>query len=151
MQTQLITLLTLFSMISPIDAKFGFPDNVNFVTEIYNTSNCSNKPFKNYTLQHMCFKTTMIDGYPECCHELFDDISVFPNSSIGQCIETNMTFTNRTGVRYDCNLTKFKQLSMEETFSYVGIILTLLLAVSFVISLGWCMCGSGPRKTYNRI
>ena len=105
---------------------------------------------KNYTLQHMCFKTNMIDGYPECCHELFNDISVFPNSSIGQCIETNMTFTNRTGVRYDCNLTNFKQLSVEETFSYVGIILTFLIIVSFVFVIGSCMCG-GNRKRYNSI
>jgi len=150
MNTKMITYLTLCSMVLPSMAKFGFPKNVNFHTKIYNTSNCSMTPFKNYSLPHMCFKTNIVDGYPECCHDLFNDISVFPNSTIGQCIKTNMTFTNRTGVKYDCNLTNFKQLSMEETFSYVGIILTFLLAVTFIMSCGWCLCG-GSRKKYNRI
>jgi len=137
-------------MILPSMAKFGFPQNVNFHTKIYNTSNCSMKPFKNYSLPYMCFKTNIVDGYPECCQDLFNDISVFPNSTLDKCIKTNMTFTNRTGVKYDCNLTDFKQLSMEETFSYVGIILTFFLIVTFIMSCGWCLCG-GNRKKYNRI
>lgn len=150
MNTKLITYLTLCYMILPTMAKFGFPDNVDFHTKIYSRYNCSTIPFKNYTLQHMCFKTNIVDGYPQCCHELFNDISVFPNSTLGQCIDTNMTFTNRMAVKYDCNITNFKDFSIEETFSYIGIILTFFLVVTFIMMCGWCLCG-GNRKKYNRI
>ena len=146
----MIAYLTLCSMILTTYANFGFPDNVNFYTEIYNTSNCSMTPFKNYTLQNMCFKTNIVNGYPECCHNLLNDISVFPNSSLGQCIQTNMTFTNRTAVKYDCKLSNFKELSTEETFSYIGIIMTLFLVVSVFISFGWCLFKTNT-KNYNRI
>tara|TARA_B110001469_G_C9540341_1_gene268339 strand:+ start:178 stop:630 length:453 start_codon:yes stop_codon:yes gene_type:complete len=150
MNTKIITLLSLLSFVSNTNAKFGIPDNVNFVTQLYNTSNCSQQPFRNISLQYMCFKTNIVNGYPECCQDLFNDISVFDNTSLGKCIQTNMTFTNRTGVRYQCNMTHLKDLSLEETFSYIGIIFTILVAVSFVFTLGWCVCG-GSRKSYERM
>ena len=150
MNTYFITYFTLFSMILPTYASFGFPDNVNFHTEIYNTSNCSLKPIKNYTLQHMCFKTNIVEEYPECCNDLFNDINVFPNSSLGECIQTNMTYTNRLAVRYNCNLTNFKELNTEETFSYIGIIMSFVLIISIIITCSWfSFCRN--RKSYNKI
>ena len=150
MNTKMITYLTLCSMVLPSMAKFGFPKNVNFHTNIYNTSNCSITPFKNYSLPYMCFKSNIVDGYPECCHDLFNDISVFPNSTLGQCIQTNMTFTTRHGVRYDCNFTNFNRLSTEETFSYIGIIMSFLLLVTGCVGCTMWVLG-GNRQTYNRI
>ena len=73
--TKMITLLHLLMASTLIESKFGFPDNVNFVTQLYNTSNCSNPSFKNFTLDNLCFKTSIVNGYPECCQELLSEIT----------------------------------------------------------------------------
>jgi len=151
------TLTTIFSLImmtsmitTDVDGFMGIPDNVNFVTELYNSSNCSEPSFKNFTLQHLCFKTKMVDGYPECCHDLLKDISVFENASLGQCIKTNMTQINRTGVRYDCNMTHLKQLTKTETLSYLGLIsMVILSGLVFGCCIRLLCCGN--KNSYNRV
>uniref|UniRef100_A0A6C0J8X8 Uncharacterized protein n=1 Tax=viral metagenome TaxID=1070528 RepID=A0A6C0J8X8_9ZZZZ len=148
--TKMITLLHLLIASALIESKFGFPDNVNFVTQLYNTSNCSNPSFKNFTLDNLCFKTSIVNGYPECCQELLSEINVFDNMSLGECINTNMTYTNRLGVKYDCNLTHFKQFSLQETFSYIGIILTLLLITILCVGIVCSLCGR-KNSEYNMI
>ena len=149
--TTIFSLIMMASMITPqVDGFMGIPDNVNFVTELYNSSNCSEPSFKNFTLQHLCFKTKMVDGYPECCHELLNDISVFENASLGQCIKTNMTQINRTGVRYDCNMTHLKQLTKTETLSYLGLISMLILACLLLCGGVRLLC-CGNRKSYNKV
>ena len=94
----------------------------------------------------MCFKTNIVNGYPECCQDLFNDISVFDNTSFDKCIQTNNTYA----IRYDCNMTNFKNLNLNETFTYIGIIFTILLGSSIVFFMCWFLCG-GCRKQYERI
>jgi hypothetical protein len=148
------TSFALISLIAigcnPADAKFGLPDNVNFVTHMYNTSNCSNtSSYKNITLHNFCYNTKMVNGYPECCHELLEDISLFDNVSFRQCVKTNMTFTNLTGLSYDCNMTKFQHFSKVETLSYVGMFSTILLGLLLLYAL--CMCITVKRSSYNKL
>ena len=148
-----INLISLISLISfgcnPVDATFGLPDNVNFVTHMYNTSNCSNtSSYKNITLHNFCYNTKLVNGYPDCCNDLLSDISLFENVSFRQCLMTNMTFTNLSGLSYDCNMTNFQHFSKVETLSYVGLVSTILLGLILLYAL--CMC-LNVKRTYNKI
>ena len=132
------------------DAAFGIPDNVDFVTHMYNASNCSNtSSYRNITFHHFCYDTKIENGYPRCCNELLSDISLFENASFRQCIKTNMTLTNLTGVSYDCNMTHLKHMGTAGALSYVGLISMLLIGIMIVGYMGWVI--SGGRKTYAKI
>ena len=119
-------------MCSPlqVDAVFGLPDNVEFVTHMYNESNCSNtSSFMNISLQMFCYDTNVVNGYPQCCNEILTDVSLFESPSFRKCIKTNMTFTNLTAVSYDCNMTHMKHLGTAGTLSYLGLISMIILAI----------------------
>lgn len=139
---------TMFAV--PTYGMLGIPDNINFVAELYNTTNCSQPPMINLTLQQLCFKTNIINGYPECCYDIMKDITFFENPSIGNCLTTNMTNTNHIGVKYQCNMTHFKQFNKAETLSYIGIISLFLLAVVILCYFGYVVC-SCNRRSYNRV
>jgi hypothetical protein len=129
-----------------VQGRFGLPDNIEFVTHMYNASNCSNtSSFMNMSLQMFCYDTNIVNGYPQCCNEILTDVSLFENPSFRKCIKTNMTFTNLTAVSYDCNMTHMKHLGTAGTLSYVGLISMIILAIGI---LGWIMmrlslCGRG--------
>jgi hypothetical protein len=131
------------------DAAFGIPDNVDFVTHMYNDSNCNTSSYKNITFHNFCYDTKIENGYPQCCNEILSDISLFENASFRQCIKTNMTFTNLTGVSYDCNMTHLKHMGTAGALSYVGLISMLLIGIMIVGYMGWVI--SGGRKTYAKI
>jgi hypothetical protein len=150
----MITLMTLMTaLFSPlqVDAVFGLPENVEFVTHMYNASNCSNtSSFMNISLQMFCYDTNVVNGYPQCCNEILTDVSLFENPSFRKCIKTNMTFTNLTAVSYDCNMTHMKHLGTAGTLSYLGLISMIILAIGI---LGWfmwriSMCG---RVSYSKM
>jgi len=150
MTKTMTTIMGIMAMTMPLsaDAAFGLPDNVDFVTRMYNTSNCNTSSYKNITLHHFCYDTSIINGYPQCCNELLSDISLFENASFGLCIKTNMTGYNLTGVSYDCNMTHLKHMGTTGTLSYIGLISMLLLAIMVVGYFGWVICGGGRQK-YN--
>jgi len=139
---------TMFS--APTYGMLGIPDNVNFVTELYNTTNCSSPTMINLTLHQLCFKTNIINGYPECCYDILKDISIFENATLGQCLTTNMTNTNHIGLTFQCNMTHLKQFTKAETLSYIGIISIFvfgLLIIGYIMSF---ICGCN-RRSYNRV
>ena len=153
-KTTIMTLMGFMAMTMTMpmsaDAAFGLPDNVDFTTRMYNDSNCSNtSSYRNITLHHFCYDTSIVNGYPQCCHELLSDISLFENASFRQCIKTNMTFTNLTGVSYDCNMTHLKHMGTAGALSYVGLISMLLIGIMFLGYVGWVILGG--RKTYAKI
>ena len=79
----MMTIMAMTFMISPVqvDAGFGLPDNVEFVTNMYNSSNCSNtSSYRNITLNHFCYDTKIVEGYPTCCNDLLSEISLFENA-----------------------------------------------------------------------
>ena len=128
---------------------FDFPDNVNFVTEIYNYSNCSNVSYVNKTLKHMCFKTNKVNGYPQCCLDLLDDVSLFSNASFGTCVKTNISNFSVMSVKYICNMTEFSDLTTEEAFSYIGIILlAICILLVLCICVRCCCCGRTSSSKY---
>jgi hypothetical protein len=148
----LMVLMGFMAMAMPMGtvAVFGIPDNVDFVTHMYNSSNCSNtSSYKNITLHHFCYDTQIDNGYPRCCNNLLSEISLFENSSFRQCIKTNMTFTNLTGVSYDCNMTHLRHMGTAGALSYVGLISMLLIGIMFLGYVGWVI--SGGRKSYSKI
>jgi hypothetical protein len=150
--TVMVTMMGAMMATMPMgsDAAFGIPDNVDFVTHMYNASNCSNtSSYKNITFHHFCYETKIENGYPRCCNELLSDISLFENASFRQCIKTNMTLTNLTGISYDCNMTHLKHMGTAGALSYVGIISMLLIGIMIVGYMGWVI--SGGRKTYSKI
>ena len=153
MTMTMTALMGFMAMTMPMsaDAAFGLPDNVDFTTHMYNASNCSNtSSYRNITLHHFCYDTSIVNGYPQCCNELLSEISLFENASFGQCIKTNMTLTNLTGVSYDCNMTHLKHMGTAGILSYVGLVSMLLLAMMVVGYFGWVICGGG-RKAYSKI
>ena len=139
---------TMFGV--PTYGMVGIPDNVNFVTEVYNTTNCSSPTMINLTLHQLCFKTNIINGYPECCYDILKDISIFENSTLGECLSTNMTNTSHVGLKYQCNMTHLKQFNKAETLSYIGIISLFLLAIVILCYFGYVV-GSCNRRSYNRV
>ena len=148
----MMTIMAMTFMISPVqvDAGFGLPDNVEFVTNMYNSSNCSNtSSYRNITLNHFCYDTKIVEGYPTCCNDLLSEISLFENASFRQCMKTNMTFTNLSGVSYDCNVTNMKHLGTAGTLSYIGLISMFLLAVGIIGWIIWRICGG--RQSYDRM
>ena len=146
----MMTMMAMTFMISPVHAFFGLPDNVDFVTYMYNTSNCSNtSSYRNITLNHFCYDTQIFDGYPKCCNDLLSEISLFENATFRQCMKTNMTFTNLSGVSYDCNVTHMKHLGTAGTLSYIGLISMLVLAIGICGWIMWKICGG--RRSYDRM
>ena len=147
----IMSIMSIMTMPMGSDAAFGLPDNVDFVTQMYNSSNCSNtSSYKNISLHHFCYDTSIQNGYPQCCNELLSEISLFDNSSFRQCIKTNMTFTNLSGISYDCNVTHLKHLGTAGTLSYIGLISMLLLGIIILGYFAWVICGGGRRK-YDRL
>jgi hypothetical protein len=148
--TQLLTPLFAFFIVLPwTHAEFNFPDNINFVTSIYNSTNCSTTAIQNKTLQYMCFKTNKINGYPECCYDVLNSVSIH-NSSFNTCLSENLTQYNINGISYSCDLTNFKELTTEETFAYIGLILFIIIVI---VLFGVCcnFCFFRTKITYNRI
>ena len=134
-----------------VDAAFGLPDNVEFVTHMYNDSNCSNTTsFMNKTLEMFCYDTSVVNGYPKCCNEILSGVSLFENVSFGECIKTNMTFSNLSSISYECNMTHMKHLNTGGALSYIGLISMVILAFIVVVYFAWCVCGNG-RKSYDRM
>ena len=134
-----------------VDAAFGLPDNVEFVTNMYNSSNCStNSSYRNIILNHFCYDTKIVNGYPKCCNEILSGVSLFENVSFRQCIKTNMTFSNLSGISYDCNMTHMNHLTTASALSYVGLISMVILAFIVTVYFAWCVCGNG-RKSYDRM
>lgn len=134
-----------------VDARFGIPDNVEFVTHMYNSSNCSNtSSFMNMSLEMFCYDTGVVNGYPKCCNEILNSVSLFDNATFGQCIKTNMTFSNLTGISYDCNMTHMKHLSTASTLSYLGLFSMVILVIILVVSIMCKLCGCN-RRSYERM
>ena len=116
----LLSTMTLAMTTVHANASFGFPTNVDFVTHLYNTSNCSNTTsVRNISLQHFCYDTHIVDGHPKCCNDLLKEISLFENISFSQCVGFNMTIfnntlanmTNVTGLEYSCKIAKFNEFT----------------------------------------
>lgn len=150
MSVTLSSLFTFFCvLLPPSNAEINFPDNINFVTSIYNSTNCSSPAVENKTLQHMCFKTNRINGYPQCCYDVLNSLSIY-NSSFNICQAENLTKYNITGISYSCELTNFQKLTTEETFAYIGLILLILLGLTLLIVIGNAIFSS-KRQRYNRI
>lgn len=142
------------------NASFGFPTNVNFVTHLYNTSNCSNTTsVRNISLHHFCYDTHIIDGYPKCCNDLLNEVSLFKNISYSQCVGFNMTIfnnsltnmTNITGLEYSCDISKLNEFTTVETLSYIGLFSTCLLVILLVGGIMYISCSYRTSPSYNRI
>ena len=132
-------------------ARFGIPDNVEFVTHMYNASNCSNtSSFMNLSLEMFCYDTGVVNGYPQCCNEILRDVSLFDNPTFGQCIKTNMTFSNLSGISYDCNMTHMKHLTTASALSYLGLFSMVILAFGLVGWVMWKICGCS-KSSYERM
>ena len=80
---------------------------------------------------------------------LLDLNELFENVSFRQCLKTNMTFTNLTGLSYDCNMTNFQNFSKVETLSYIGMTSSIILAVIVLYTL--CKCIIVKQKGYETI
>ena len=117
------------------DALFTFPDNVNFVTKVYNTSNCDpNMVVKNNTLPYMCYHSSS-----NCCREILNEVSIVPNTTLNTCIPTL-----GGSVMYQCETAHFNHFTTEETFGYIGLV---LLIINFIMLL--CCCGRCLSKRRN--
>jgi hypothetical protein len=154
--------MALAMTIGSTSASLGFPTNVEFVTHLYNTSNCSNtSSIRNISLNHFCYDTHIVNGHPNCCNELLNEVSLFENVSFGQCVGFNMSLLNRTltnmtnmtnltGIEYSCNIAHVSQFSTVEALSYIGLFSMCLLAVLFVGGIMYYMCSYKSRQ-YNRL
>jgi hypothetical protein len=161
--TTLLSMISLAMTIIPTSASLGFPTNVNFVTHLYNTSNCSNtSSIRNISLHHFCYDTHIVNGHPTCCNDLLNEVSLFENVSFGQCVGFNMTIlnntltnitnmTNLTGLEYSCNIARVNQFTTVEALSYIGLFSMCLLAILLVGGIMYFICSCGRKGVYNRI
>ena len=158
--TTLLPMIALAMTIIPTSASLGFPTNVNFVTHLYNTSNCSNtSSIRNISLHNFCYDTHIVNGYPNCCNELLTEVSLFENISFGQCVGFNITLfnntltniTNLTGIGYSCDIAHRNQFNTVEALSYIGLFSMCFLAIILVAGGMYFVCSCGRKKSYNRI
>lgn len=154
--TKLLSTMMFAMTIIPTIASIGFPTNVDFITHLYNTSNCSNtSAIRNISLQHFCYDTHIVNGHPNCCNDLLNEVSLFENISFGQCVGFNMSLlnsslTNMTGLEYSCNIAQINQFNTVEALSYIGIISMCLLAILLIGCTLYFTCSYNSRK-YNRL
>ena len=150
-----VGLMTIFGS-SKVEADhlrndIGIYDNILFTTHLYNASNCSNTSlYKNNTFQNVCLNETISHGYPKCCNDLLSEISLFENASFRQCIKTNLTFTNLTGLSYDCNITSSKHLGIGGLFTYIGFVTVCICVIGCIFML-WYKIGDDRQNSYERI
>ena len=111
------------------------PQNIDFTTNFYNTSNCS-MVNRTVTMKNMCYDTdTAKNGFPNCCNQLLTDVSLFPNASFNTCLPFVIPNTSYTSISYQCSKTSIDGLNNTERLAYVGIISLMLLAVVIMISV----------------
>ena len=144
MNTVKVSLLLLPFLLTPTNALLSFPDNVDFNTMIYNSSDCYNTTsVRSLTLSHMCFDTSRNGSHPQCCMDLLSDIYVPQNAKFGDCLTVP-----QGSIRYSCNTTNFNHFTTEETLGYIGLVLIILNAMALLCYCGYCCCKK--RSGYNR-
>ena len=150
--TTYLSMIALAMNIIPTKASFDFPTNIDFVTHMYNTSNCSNTSIRNISLNHFCYDTRIINGYPNCCNKLLPEVSLFENISFGQCVGFNMNnMPNLTGLKYSCNLVNINQFNTVEALSYIGLCSMFFLAILLIGCIMYYICYCGRSRSYNRV
>ena len=148
----LFFLATIMGMISYTNAKsFYVPDNVNFVTRFYD--NYSRYAVHNQTLKTMCYDTIDRNGHPRCCYSILKGINVFNNTG------NNVTFGDIFGrlnghmVSYECEMANFHDVSVGEIFTWIGLIFTGIMALTFVfyllVKMYKCFCGRSDYYSIN--
>ena len=140
-------LYTTLGLIMPMIVA-GLPDNANFDIKYFNTSNCSSHS-RSSTLKSLCLDTTKTNGYPKCCYDMLDKLSFEHNTAFDTCYSLATPNSTVLGVSYDCGLSKYKGMTLEEGFGLFGLIslVVLIILIAFCISYK-CLY---RRKGYNSV
>ena len=74
---KLFNVFTIFLLCSGVESYFY--NDFNFVTQMYNTSDCSNSSFRNISFTHRCQDNQITNGYPGCFKRFLKSINIFHN------------------------------------------------------------------------
>lgn len=128
---------------TPSLAKFVFPDNANFKISYFNDSTC------NTSTHYSEVNSLCLGGEDKCCPKLLREFSIEKDSKFDYCYQFNVPNSSIGSLKYDCGLSKYHGLTTEETFSFIGLILVVLLVFLF---FGCCIrkfcCG---RNGYDSV
>ena len=148
----MITKVYLLTMLMPslALASFMLPDNSDFKIQYYNSSTCDNSTsLKNSTFKSICLQTEPEQGYPKCCNSLLQDLGMKNGVKFDTCYPMTAENSSIKGVSYDCQLTKYKGMTKMETFSFIGIILLVVLSITLIMCVVGKCCFN--RKGYDRV
>ena len=120
------TLTIIMITATPSLAKFVFPDNANFKITYYNDTKC------NSTSHLSEVNSLCLEGQEKCCSKLLKEFSIEDNSKLKTCYRFDVMNSSIQSLNYECGLSKYHGLSTEETFSFIGLILLILLVVLLV-------------------
>ena len=90
-----------------------------------------------------------LEGEDKCCPKLLQEFSIEKNSKFDYCYQFNVANSSIRSIKYDCGMSKYQGMTTEETFSFIGLILLVLLVFLF---FGCCIrkfcCG---RNGYDSV
>ena len=128
----------LFLLFTDVNA-FYYKD-FNFVTHMYNTTNCSKGSYKNISVIHECHNNEIINGYPKCCLDFLHDVNIFHNESFNKCIKTPSLSIKPQSMYYNCHLVSSNKMSFTEIITIIGLIGFLFTSILVVGGLVWIIC-----------
>ena len=138
------TILVLIPMVVA-----GLPDNADFEIQYFNTSNCSS-PIRSSTIKSLCLDTSKSGGYPKCCYDMLEKVSFERETEFDKCYSLVAPNSTVSGVSYDCGLSKYKGMTLEEGFGLFGLVSLVVLIVLLAMCIGYkCICRR--RSGYNSV
>jgi hypothetical protein len=130
---------TTLTLIIPMIVS-GLPENADFEIQYFNTSNCS-APIRSSTIKSLCLNTNKNRGYPKCCYDLLEKVSFERESTFDTCYRLSTPNTTVSGVTYDCRLSKYNGMTLEEGFGLFGLVSLVVLIVILAMCIGFkCLC-----------
>ena len=138
-------------MIPIVTANYlNIPDNIDFDINYYNSSNCT-QPFKTTVLKSLCYKSNVMRGYPQCCQDMLDEVSIFPNTSFNVCSPVQISNTNITHIIYNCNTSNMRGIDNTEALAYFGMASVFMFGFIIITLLSICCYRMCCRNKYSRI
>lgn len=127
----------------------GLPDNSVFEIKYFNTSNCSS-PIRSSTIKSLCLDTSKSGGYTKCCYDMLEKVSFERDAEFDTCYSLNAPNSTAGGVSYDCGLSKYKGMTLEEGFGLFGLVSLVFLILMIVFCFSYkCLCRR--RRGYNTV
>lgn len=144
-----MTALNFITMIPITGASFALPDNSDFDIDYYNNTQCLGNTFKSSTVKSFCLDSTVKNGFPKCCYDTLENVGLSGSSEFDTCYSFRFNDSAVMGVKYDCKLTKYQNMTYLEVFGIIGIgsLVILLFLIGYCVFFRCCV----SRNGYNTV